>query len=75
MFPLSSLLFLVITFAYANTSCNSMDMDQGPQGKFSPQSWSLSTLKNIVNKWQNFMVGLFLTSDYISASPLFRFKN
>lgn len=30
-------------------------MDNGPDGKFSPRSWSLHTLKHIVDKWQTCM--------------------
>ena len=30
-------------------------MDNGPDGKFSPQPWSLHTLKGIVEKWQTCM--------------------
>ena len=31
-------------------------MDHGPQGKFSPKQWEMSTLKYIVQKWQKFMI-------------------
>ena len=31
-------------------------MDSGSTGKFSPKQWELSTLKNIVNKWETFML-------------------
>jgi glycosidase len=34
---------------------NSVDMDNGPDGKFSPRPWSLHTLKDIVDKWQTSM--------------------
>ncbi|EQL00718.1 Alpha amylase [Ophiocordyceps sinensis CO18] len=33
-----------------------MDLDHGPKGKFSPQSWPLSKLKTTVNKWQRLML-------------------
>lgn len=33
-----------------------MDIDHGPEGKFSPQSWPLSKLKTTVNKWQRLML-------------------
>ncbi|KAL3419116.1 trehalose-6-phosphate hydrolase [Phlyctema vagabunda] len=32
-----------------------VDIDHGPQGKFSPGPWPLSKLKTIVSKWQRFM--------------------
>ncbi|KAH7009019.1 glycoside hydrolase family 13 protein [Ilyonectria destructans] len=32
-----------------------VDMDNGPEGKFSPNPWSLHTLKGIVEKWQTHM--------------------
>lgn len=32
-----------------------MDIDFGPQGKFSAKTWELSELKAITNKWQRFM--------------------
>ncbi|KIE01863.1 Alpha amylase, partial [Metarhizium majus ARSEF 297] len=32
-----------------------MDIDHGVNGKFSPATWALSTLKSKVNKWQRFM--------------------
>ncbi|KAH6970219.1 glycoside hydrolase family 13 protein [Fusarium avenaceum] len=32
-----------------------VDMDNGPEGKFSPKQWSLHTLKGIVEKWQTCM--------------------
>ncbi|KAI5456064.1 glycoside hydrolase family 13 protein [Mariannaea sp. PMI_226] len=32
-----------------------VDMDNGPEGKFSPRSWTLHTLKDIVDKWQTRM--------------------
>ncbi|KAI1053502.1 hypothetical protein LB506_012589 [Fusarium annulatum] len=32
-----------------------VDMDNGPEGKFSPRAWSLHTLKDIVDKWQTCM--------------------
>ena len=31
-------------------------MDHGARGKFSPRQWQMSELKNIVNKWQSFMI-------------------
>ena len=31
-------------------------MDIGERGKFSPKAWEMSTFKNIVNKWQRFML-------------------
>lgn len=31
-------------------------MDIGDRGKFSPREWKMSTLKDIVNKWQTFMI-------------------
>ena len=31
-------------------------MDQGDRGKFSPKEWDLPILKDIVNKWQRFMI-------------------
>ena len=31
-------------------------MDIGEHGKFSPRAWQMKTLKNIVNKWQTFML-------------------
>ncbi len=31
-------------------------MDAGDYGKFSPRPWEMSKLKNIVNKWQSFML-------------------
>lgn len=34
---------------------HSVDMDNGPDGKFSPQPWSLHTLKAIVERWQTCM--------------------
>jgi glycosidase len=34
---------------------DSVDMDNGPEGKFSQRSWSIQTLKDIVNKWQTCM--------------------
>ncbi|PHH93138.1 hypothetical protein CDD83_1 [Cordyceps sp. RAO-2017] len=33
-----------------------MDIDHGPQGKFSPQTWPLAKLKTTVNKWQRLML-------------------
>ncbi|CAD6501292.1 BgTH12-01544 [Blumeria graminis f. sp. triticale] len=33
-----------------------VDMDHGERGKFSPRQWKMSTLKEIVNKWQQFMI-------------------
>lgn len=33
-----------------------MDIDHGPEGKFSPAVWPLSKLKKIVTKWQRFMI-------------------
>ncbi|CZR62401.1 probable alpha-glucosidase (maltase) [Phialocephala subalpina] len=33
-----------------------VDMDIGDRGKFSPRQWKMSTLKDIVNKWQTFMI-------------------
>jgi glycosidase len=30
-------------------------MDNGKAGKFSPQDWTLDTLRSIVNKWQTCM--------------------
>ncbi|KJZ76587.1 Alpha-glucosidase [Hirsutella minnesotensis 3608] len=33
-----------------------VDIDHGPLGKFSPQTWQLSRLKETVNKWQRFMI-------------------
>jgi len=32
------------------------DMDHGPRGKFSPKQWDMSTLKQIIQKWQKFMI-------------------
>ena len=32
-----------------------MDLDHGPEGKFSAGSWSLGQLKTAVEKWQRFM--------------------
>ncbi|KZZ89453.1 Alpha amylase [Moelleriella libera RCEF 2490] len=32
-----------------------MDVDHGPDGKFSPGTWQLSEFKQKVNKWQRFM--------------------
>jgi glycosidase len=32
-----------------------MDIDHGAKGKFSPGSWTLSTLKAKVDRWQRFM--------------------
>ena len=32
-----------------------MDLDHGPQGKFSWAEWHLSKLKDTVTKWQRFM--------------------
>ncbi|KAL7940376.1 glycoside hydrolase family 13 protein [Trichoderma barbatum] len=32
-----------------------VDMDNGPEGKFSPRPWSLHVLKSIVEKWQTCM--------------------
>ncbi|CAI6085070.1 unnamed protein product [Clonostachys chloroleuca] len=32
-----------------------VDMDNGPEGKFSQRSWSIQTLKDIVDKWQTCM--------------------
>ncbi|KAF3194581.1 hypothetical protein TWF225_007106 [Orbilia oligospora] len=63
-----------------------VDIDSGSLGKFSPASWSLSTLKDIVGKWQTFMIerdgwnALFLenhdqprsVSRFASDSPEFR---
>jgi glycosidase len=31
-------------------------MDHGERGKFSPRPWKMSVLKNIVKKWQTFMI-------------------
>jgi glycosidase len=31
-------------------------MDHGDRGKFSPRKWNMSELKNIVKKWQTFMI-------------------
>jgi glycosidase len=31
-------------------------MDIGPRGKFSPKPWEMQNLKQIVNKWQTFMI-------------------
>lgn len=31
-------------------------MDLGDRGKFSPRPWKMSILKDIVNKWQTFMI-------------------
>lgn len=33
----------------------SVDMDIAPSGKFTKHDWKLRELKDIVNKWQNFM--------------------
>lgn len=33
-----------------------MDMDFGDRGKFSPGEWKITNLKQIVNKWQRFML-------------------
>ncbi|CAM1507213.1 Fc.00g068540.m01.CDS01 [Cosmosporella sp. VM-42] len=33
-----------------------MDIDHGPQGKYSQGAWSLKDLKRTVNKWQKFMI-------------------
>ncbi|KAK9311294.1 glycoside hydrolase superfamily [Lipomyces starkeyi] len=33
-----------------------VDMDIGVGGKFTPKQWQLSSLKNIVSKWQSFMI-------------------
>lgn len=35
--------------------CGSMDIDHGPQGKFSPKKWKLAEFKTLVDKWQRFM--------------------
>ncbi|KAF4841726.1 Alpha-glucosidase [Colletotrichum siamense] len=32
-----------------------MDIDHGPQGKFSPKEWKLAEFKTLVDKWQRFM--------------------
>lgn len=32
-----------------------MDVDHGPEGKFSPKTCKLSKLKETTNKWQRFM--------------------
>ena len=32
-----------------------VDIDHGPEGKFSPRRWSLPELKRTVTKWQRFM--------------------
>ncbi|KAJ5408963.1 hypothetical protein N7509_002846 [Penicillium cosmopolitanum] len=32
-----------------------MDIDHGPQGKFSPGNFQLKNLKSVVSKWQSFM--------------------
>lgn len=37
------------------TNKHRMDIDHGVNGKFSPATWALSTLKSKVNKWQRFM--------------------
>ncbi|KAG6041560.1 hypothetical protein E4U41_003576 [Claviceps citrina] len=34
---------------------NSVDIDHGANGKFSPKTWPLSELKTIVNNWQRLM--------------------
>lgn len=34
---------------------NRMDLDHGPQGKFSWRDWKLAELKTIATKWQRFM--------------------
>lgn len=31
-------------------------MDNGDRGKFSPREWTMPELKNIVDKWQTFMI-------------------
>lgn len=33
-----------------------MDIDHGPKGKFTPQSWELTELKRKLTKWQRFMI-------------------
>lgn len=33
----------------------SVDIDHGPEGKFSSRAWPLSDLKKTTNKWQRFM--------------------
>jgi len=33
-----------------------VNMDQGAGGKFTPRTWQMSKLKEIVNKWQIFMI-------------------
>lgn len=32
-----------------------MDLDHGPQGKFSPRQWTLAEFKKTIDKWQRFM--------------------
>jgi glycosidase len=32
-----------------------VDIDHGPNGKFSPRTWELDELKSVVEKWQTFM--------------------
>jgi glycosidase len=34
----------------------SHDMDHGSRGKFSPHQWEMPVFKDIVNKWQTFMI-------------------
>jgi glycosidase len=33
----------------------SVDLDVGPEGKFSPKAWSIPELKSVVDKWQTQM--------------------
>lgn len=42
-------------FTSDNRFRNSVDIDHGPGGKFTPKSWLLTELKGLVEKWQTFM--------------------
>jgi len=45
---------MVVSSSCANL-CHSVSIDYGPEGKFSPNPWTLPSLKAIVEKWQTYM--------------------
>lgn len=44
-----------MSFSYGADHKDSMDLDHGVEGKFSPRQLSLGELRKTVNKWQRFM--------------------
>lgn len=43
-------------YFFTNLGIYSVAVDNGDRGKFSPRKWHLQDIKEIVNKWQTYMI-------------------